>query len=696
MPSANRFDRTLLGRALLLGVAPAVLVVLAMVVLNGYRAWSGVGAALERELRDATELAAREIDIRNARNAELVEMMARAQETGMFGRRAESLRFLERVVRDNPDVYAAYFAYEPGADGHDAEGAGPGVPPEALGEGGRFYPYFKRDPAAPGGIRLEPLEDVDEDDGLWYDEPKRRFERARSREPVVTKPYRYLGTDIIENVCAIEREGRFAGVAGLDVSLADLQARLGEIGARLGAELYLETRGLFVAATTDGTEDGATALRTTPVAASPFAEAFARASAESAELWTAAGPGGEPSVFVATTVPTGGWRLVVRKPASTFGAELASVLAVNVATALAGVAAIVALLAAGAVAIARRVAAARAVADRIAAGDLACGAIEVRGSDESAELVRAIVRMRDELAGIVGAVRAAASRLAATSAQLAATGRGQDEAARAFGDSTQQIAAAVREIAATGAELARSVEIVDTGARRSAESAVVGHERLGRLVESMARLDAATTEIAARLEVIAEKAVSIGSVVDTMTKVAEQTNLLSVNAAIEAEKAGDAGLGFLVVAREIRRLADQTAIASQDIGRIVRQMGESVGAGVDEMRRFAREMRSGAEGARSVGDDLSSIIDDMRAAAESFSEVKRGITGQSTGVLQIEQGVGQVADGARRTAASVAEFAAVADEMAHAIALLQDAVGRFHLADADDDAGAGGAACGSN
>ena len=86
----------------------------------------------------------------------------------------------------------------------------------------------------------------------------------------------------------------------------------------------------------------------------------------------------------------------------------------------------------------------------------------------------------------------------------------------------------------------------------------------------------------------------------------------------------------------------------------------------------------------------------MRAAAESFSEVKRGITGQSTGVLQIEQGVGQVADGARRTAASVAEFAAVADEMAHAIALLQDAVGRFHLADADDDAGAGGAACGSN
>ncbi len=209
---------------------------------------------------------------------------------------------------------------------------------------------------------------------------------------------------------------------------------------------------------------------------------------------------------------------------------------------------------------------------------------------------------------------------------------------------------------------------------------MVGRDRLERLVASMARLDRATGEIAARLEVIAEKAATIGAVVDTMTKVAEQTNLLSVNAAIEAEKAGDAGLGFLVVAREIRRLADQTAIASQDIGRIVGQMRDSVGAGVDDVRRFAREMRAGAEGARSVGDDLASIIDDMRAAAASFGEVKQGITGQSAGVSQIEEGVGRVAEGARRTEASVAEFTGVADEMAHAIALLQDAVGRFELA----------------
>ncbi len=685
MSSAIRFDRTLLGRALLLGVAPAVLVVLAMVVVNGYRSWSGVGGALERELLDATELAVREIDIRNARNASLVKMMARAQETGMFGRRAESLAFLERIVRDNADVYAACLAYEPDADGRDAEGPGPGVPAEALGAGGRFYPYFKRDPRASGGILLEPLEEVDEDEGLWYEEPRRRYERGRSREPVVTKPYRYLGTDIIENVCAIEHGGRFAGVAGLDVSLADLQSRLAEIGERLGAELYLETRGIFVAATTDSSdaddgEPGGSRLRTTPIASSPLAAAFERAGSDGAVLWSADGPGGEPSVFVAATIPTGGWRLVVRKPASAFGADLAAVLAVNLATAVAGVAAIVVLLSLGAVSIARRVAAARGVADRIAAGDLAGGAVEVRGTDESAELVRAIVRMRDELAGIVGSVRSASNRLAATSAQLAATGRGQAEAARGFGESTQQIAAAVREIAVSGAELARSVELVDSGARRSAESAVVGRDRLERLVASMARLDRATGEIAARLEVIAEKAATIGAVVDTMTKVAEQTNLLSVNAAIEAEKAGDAGLGFLVVAREIRRLADQTAIASQDIGRIVGQMRDSVGAGVDDVRRFAREMRAGAEGARSVGDDLASIIDDMRAAAASFGEVKQGITGQSAGVSQIEEGVGRVAEGARRTEASVAEFTGVADEMAHAIALLQDAVGRFELA----------------
>ena len=209
----------------------------------------------------------------------------------------------------------------------------------------------------------------------------------------------------------------------------------------------------------------------------------------------------------------------------------------------------------------------------------------------------------------------------------------------------------------------------------------------------MARLDGATAEIGERLGVIAEKAGAINAVVVTITKVAEQTNLLSVNAAIEAEKAGEAGLGFLVVAREIRRLADQTATASLDIERIVRQMQQSVAAGVAEMRRFAEEMRTGTDDARRVAEDLGGIIGEMQASFTSFSEVQQGMASQAAGVAQIEDAVVQVAAGARQTAVSVGEFTRVADELAHAVAVLEDAAARFTLraedAGAADGAGKG-------
>jgi methyl-accepting chemotaxis protein WspA len=211
------------------------------------------------------------------------------------------------------------------------------------------------------------------------------------------------------------------------------------------------------------------------------------------------------------------------------------------------------------------------------------------------------------------------------------------------------------------------------------------------MASSMARLDGATAEIGDRLGVIAEKAVAINAVVVTITKVAEQTNLLSVNAAIEAEKAGEAGLGFLVVAREIRRLADQTATATLDIERIVRQMQQSVAAGVAEMRRFAEEMRTGTDDARRVAEDLGGIIGEMQSSFTSFSEVQQGMASQAVGVAQIEEAVVQVAAGARQTAVSVGEFTRVADELAHAVAVLEDAAARFTLrAQAADDADGAG------
>ncbi|MFM7134415.1 MAG: methyl-accepting chemotaxis protein, partial [Planctomycetota bacterium] len=533
MARGRKLFHTLLGRSILLGVLPAAIVILAIVIVNSFRAIGGFTRNLEQDLRTATELVANELKLANERNIAFAAGIARAQEAGQFGRRVETLRLLEQTLRGNPSVYAACVAYEPDADGNDAAGAGAGVPAEALGAGGRFYPYFKRDPKAPGGVGLEPLQSVAEDGGLWYDLPKQRFERAGVRDAVITKPYEYLGEDIIENVVPIVVDGRFVGIAGVDVSLASMQARVDGIARTLDADIFVETRGFIVAASTDAMSG--TSLQRSAIERWPLAPLLELAPKVGAELAMRADPEtGADCYFVAATVPTGQWRVLVRKRSDAVLAEIGSVIALNLATALAGAAVVVALLSAGSIAIARRVRIADSIAARIAEGDLSSRVPEVRGSDETATLVRTMARMNDDLGAIVGAVRAASARLGAASAQLAATSREQDASARTLSGSSGQIAAAVREIAATGAELLRTIEAVDQSSRRTADSAVRGRRELEAVAESVGRLDHATGEIAGRLETISEKAEAISGVVDSITKVAEQTNLLSVNAAIEA------------------------------------------------------------------------------------------------------------------------------------------------------------------
>src|SRR5215211_7117102 len=138
------------------------------------------------------------------------------------------------------------------------------------------------------------------------------------------------------------------------------------------------------------------------------------------------------------------------------------------------------------------------------------------------------------------------------------------------------------------------------------------------MAATMQQLAAATGSISSKLGTIREKAGGINLVVTTITKVADQTNLLSINAAIEAEKAGEAGRGFLVVAREIRRLADQTAVATLDIENMVRHMQSAVSAGVMEMDKFGEEVRSGVAQVTKINQMTWDIINEVQGLSGRF------------------------------------------------------------------------------
>jgi methyl-accepting chemotaxis protein WspA len=316
------------------------------------------------------------------------------------------------------------------------------------------------------------------------------------------------------------------------------------------------------------------------------------------------------------------------------------------------------------------------VAERVAAGDLTAK-VEMVASGESGQLLRAVEAMTGDLRSLIGRIQHSSIALMSTATEIAATARQQGEAVSDYGASTSEAAAAVKQISATSLELLKTMNEVNEVAVHTASMASEGQGSLAEMGRSMRQLAESTTSIGSKLSVISERAAHINLAVTTIAKVADQTNLLSINAAIEAEKAGEYGLGFLVVAREIRRLADQTAVATLDIERMVKEMQYSVSAGVMEMDKFSDQVRRGVDEVASIGEQLGSIIAAVQGLTGRFDQVNEGMRVQSQGAEQIREAVIRLSEGAHQTSISLREFNKATDHLREAVGGLKEEVSRF-------------------
>lgn len=319
------------------------------------------------------------------------------------------------------------------------------------------------------------------------------------------------------------------------------------------------------------------------------------------------------------------------------------------------------------------------IANRVASGDLSTEMPRVDARDITGGLLGAIATMSGNLRALVSRVKQASIELMSTATEFAATSRQQEHTVQGFGSSTNQIAAAVKQINSTHQELLTTMEGVNVVAAQTAELAIGGQSGLSQLDLSMDRLASAGHTVAARLAAIRDEAAQITGVVTTISKVADQTNLLSINAAIEAEKAGEQGLGFLVLAREIRRLADQTAVATLDIEQMVKQMQSAVSAGVMEIDRFAEEVKVGVLGVGRINGQFSQIISQVRTLSDRFDVVNDGMRSQHTGTRQIGEAMGQLIDGARQTSTSLREFNAATESLRDAVGTLKQEITQFNV-----------------
>jgi methyl-accepting chemotaxis protein WspA len=315
------------------------------------------------------------------------------------------------------------------------------------------------------------------------------------------------------------------------------------------------------------------------------------------------------------------------------------------------------------------------------AEEVAAGNLTVLIKPQSAKDVvgNALSVMVEKLSALIGQVRKSGIQVTTSGTEIAATAKQQQATANEISATTTEISATAKEISATSKELVKAMKDVTEVAEETATLANSGQAGLTRMDATMRQIMEASGSINARLAVLNEKAGNINTVVTTIAKVADQPNLLSLNAAIEAEKAGEYGRGFAVVATEIRRLADQTAAATSDIEQMVKEMQSAVSAGVMGMDKFSEEVRRGGEVVREVSAQLTKIIEQVQTLTPSFETVNEGMQSQSVGAQQISEALAQLGEAAQQTVESLRQSNAAIEQLNEVTAGLQSGVSRFKL-----------------
>ena len=315
---------------------------------------------------------------------------------------------------------------------------------------------------------------------------------------------------------------------------------------------------------------------------------------------------------------------------------------------------------------------------KAASGDLT-GAITIGGTDAIGRLGEGLKTMFDNLRSLLNNVQKAGIQVTTSATEIAASAKQQEATGIEQAQTSVEILSTTKEISANTTQLLRTMEDATAVADFTTSATAEAQGNLKRMDLTMQHMVSATDSINAKLAALSEKASNINSVLITITKVADQTNILSLNAAIEAEKAGDAGRGFSVVATEIRRLADQTSVSTWDIDQMLKEMQSAVSASVMGMDKFSEEIRRSVGEVRQVTEQLSSVMDQVQKLAPQFDLVLQGMQSQAVGASQISDTMLQLNDATQQTVESLKATSEAVHQLQYAAGDLQSSVATFSV-----------------
>lgn len=319
------------------------------------------------------------------------------------------------------------------------------------------------------------------------------------------------------------------------------------------------------------------------------------------------------------------------------------------------------------------------IAQKIASGDLTSQIELSDKQDEMSKLQMAFYTMNKDLNSLIRRIQQSGVQITTSSTQIAASGKQLEATVTEQLASSHEVTATAQEIAATSINLVKMMGQVSETTKITAHGASDSLHELRAMEDTMRQLTEATNSITSKLGVMNKKASNINNVVVTITKVADQTSILSLNAAIEAEKAGEYGAGFAVVAREIRRLANQTAVATLEIEQIVKDMQSAVSVGVMEMDKFSNSVNNTVEQVNRISNQITKVINQVQSLPPQFSQVSESMEEQSQGATQISQAMTQLTEASEQTVDALRETNLALDQLEEAAHSLRAEIAHFHI-----------------
>jgi methyl-accepting chemotaxis protein len=321
--------------------------------------------------------------------------------------------------------------------------------------------------------------------------------------------------------------------------------------------------------------------------------------------------------------------------------------------------------------------------EEVAGNNLAISDMDVRAQDEIGQAGLALNKMKNNLHEVVQSIAATAEHVASASEEISASASQQSQASETQKDQAAQVATAMQEMASTVLQVSENSNKAAEASRKAAETARQGGTIVDDTLTKMRVIAESVSATAKKVEELGKSSDQIGRIIGVIDDIADQTNLLALNAAIEAARAGEQGRGFAVVADEVRKLAERTTSATKEIAQMIQTVQSETKIAVTAMEAGTKQVEEGVKSTTLAGDSLKQIIHMSEEVGEMITHIATAATEQSSASEEVNNNMEQIAKLVKESAEGAQQSAKACSDLSGLALDLQKLVGNFRLSEND-------------